>query len=129
MAPATLGRIQHDFAVGSVKRRLKECAVDRFEEDIRRDPLRLGEDKAFAERVNHRADEEVSAQFQRVRLARLFADNRDAARERFEDRASTFEVVGRAGGDDPKFAVLGDVGTAEDGSSDEGNARAVRAPG
>ena len=66
-----LGRVQHDVAVGGVKRRLEERAVDGFEKDGRLDALRFGKDECFAERLDHGADEEVAAELDGVGLARL----------------------------------------------------------
>ena len=112
--------MQHHLPVGRVERRLKQRAVDGFEEDFGVDALRGGVDKGLAERVNHGADQEVSAQLEGVCLAWLSTDDRDAARQRFEQRASGSNGRFRAGGDDPQAAFLGDVRPAEDRGGHKG---------
>ena len=74
------GWMQHHVGIGCIKRRLEECTVHSVEKHPRRNPLRLGEDKGFAERLNHCTDQEVSAEFDGVRLPWLPADDGDPAR-------------------------------------------------
>src|ERR1017187_9590851 len=107
-------RVEHNIGVSRVKRRLEERAVDCFEEDGWLDALRFGIDKVLAQRVDHRADEEVSAELDSVRLARLRADDGEAAAERLKQRASLVDGCLRSGSDDPQAPFLGDVGTSKD---------------
>src|SRR5512146_3183812 len=72
--------------------------------------------------MNHGADEEIAAQLYGVRLSRFFADDRDSARERLQDRPSAFNGRVDTSNHGPQPAFLRHVWPAKDWSSDKVNA-------
>ena len=110
--PRMLGRIEHHVAIGGIKRRLEKGAVDGFKKDCWERSLRFGIDECLAERMNHGADQEVAAQLDGVRLARLAATT-VMPRERSAAMAALCDRLLRTSRHDPESAFFGNVGTAE----------------
>jgi len=105
--------MQKHLAVRRVKRRLEERAVHGLKEDRRINALLLRVDKRLAQRLHHHGDEEVAAEFDGVRLPRLCANYRDAARKRLQQRPCFRDRVFRTGNHDPQAALFSHVGPSE----------------
>jgi hypothetical protein len=86
------------------------------------------EDKGFAERMNHGADEKIAAQLDGMRLPGLFADHRYPSRKCLEQRTGTVHGSVGAGCHHPKPTLLRHAWPAKHRRSHKFDAPVARAP-
>src|SRR5271157_1768191 len=106
--------VGHDAAIGLVNRRRKKRTGKEVDVSVGIDAIFAGQSDGLAERLEHRGDEEVTAELDHVCHLGLGADHEGTLTDRVENGLAAFKARSVSRGRDEKLGGCGSLGTSED---------------